>query len=125
MHEERYHLSEATAQSISLAKGAGRRVVAVGTTSLRVLESVAAKNNGALMAGSGRTSLYVYPPYNFKVVDALLTNFHLPRSTLLMLVSAFAAPGEISGRDTILKAYAEAIQQQYRFFSYGDAMLLL
>jgi S-adenosylmethionine:tRNA ribosyltransferase-isomerase len=76
-------------------------------------------------AGSGRTRIFIYPPHDFKIVDALLTNFHLPRSTLLMLVSAFAAPNEMRGRDTILAAYAEAIEQRYRFFSYGDAMFIV
>jgi S-adenosylmethionine:tRNA ribosyltransferase-isomerase len=91
---------------------------------MRVLESVAAQS-GSVFAGSGRTNIFIYPPYDFKIVDALLTNFHLPRSTLLMLASAFAAPGEIRGRDVMLSAYAEAIRERYRFFSYGDAMLIL
>jgi len=125
MHEERYLVSEATAQAIMEAKRAGRRVVAVGTTSLRVLEGVAAATGGAVVSGQGRTRIFIYPPYDFKVVDALVTNFHLPRSTLLMLVSAFAAPGESLGRQRVLAAYEEAIRERYRFFSYGDAMLLL
>jgi S-adenosylmethionine:tRNA ribosyltransferase-isomerase len=125
MHEERYSLSEETASAILKAKRAGGRVVAVGTTSVRVLESVAAEHAGALTAGSGRTRIFIYPPYRFRMVDGLLTNFHLPRSTLLMLVSAFAAPGELDGRERILRLYAEAIERKYRFFSYGDAMLLL
>jgi len=78
-----------------------------------------------VLAGSGKTQIFIYPPYHFKIVDALLTNFHLPRSTLLMLVSAFAAPNETRGRELILSAYAEAIGEGYRFFSYGDAMLIL
>lgn len=125
MHEEYYSLDAATAGIINLARRERRRVVAVGTTTVRVLESVAAKNSGKLVPASGRTRIFIYPPYDFKMVDALLTNFHLPRSTLLMLVSAFAAPGETRGRELVLAAYAEAIRQRYRFYSYGDAMLLL
>ena len=125
MHEERYEVSPETALIISEAKAQGRRVIAVGTTSLRVLESVAAANNGRIVPGSGRTRLFVHPPYRFHIVDALLTNFHLPRSTLLMLVSAFTAPGEVHGREAILRAYADAVRERYRFFSYGDAMLIL
>ena len=103
----------------------GGRVMAVGTTTVRVLEAVAAQHQGQLVPSIGRTRIFICPPFNFKIVDALLTNFHLPRSTLLMLVSAFAAPSESRGRETILSAYAEAIRQRYRFFSYGDAMLIL
>jgi S-adenosylmethionine:tRNA ribosyltransferase-isomerase len=125
MHEERYELSEETVRAIDEAKQGGGRVIAVGTTSVRVLESAAAQHAGRLIAGSGRTRIFIYPPYTFKIVDALLTNFHLPRSTLLMLVSAFAAPGEIRGREMVLSAYAEAVRERYRFFSYGDAMLLV
>ena len=119
MHEERYELSEEAAREIIEAKRAGRRVLAVGTTTVRVLESVAAQHGGRLAAGSGRTKIFIYPPYEFRVVDALLTNFHLPRSTLLMLVSAFA------GREFILRAYEEAVREKYRFYSYGDCMLIL
>lgn len=125
MHEERFAVGDDAAAAINSAKAEGRRVVAVGTTALRVLESVAAKNEGRILPGSGRTRLFIYPPYRFRVVDSLLTNFHLPRSTLLMLVSAFAAPGDTAGRELILSAYAEAVREGYRFFSYGDAMLLL
>ncbi|HWH72279.1 MAG TPA: tRNA preQ1(34) S-adenosylmethionine ribosyltransferase-isomerase QueA [Candidatus Sulfotelmatobacter sp.] len=125
MHEERYELSEATARQINATRAAGGRVIAVGTTSVRVLESVAAQNQGRLAAGTGKTRIFIYPPYEFKAVDALLTNFHLPRSTLLMLVSALAAPKAMSGRPMVLAAYAEAIHERYRFFSYGDAMLIL
>lgn len=125
MHEERFELSADTANTVNEAKAAGRRVIAVGTTTLRVLESVAAQTDGGLMPGAGRTRLFVYPPYQFRVVDALVTNFHLPRSTLLMLVSAFVSPGQTEGREQLLAAYAEAVRQRYRFFSYGDAMLLL
>lgn len=129
MHEERYEVSDETARIINEAKRAGRRVVAVGTTTLRVLESVAARladsAAGPVTAGSGKTDIFIHPPFRFRVVDALLTNFHLPRSTLVMLVSAFAAPGATRGRDLVLAAYAEAVRERYRFFSYGDAMLLL
>jgi S-adenosylmethionine:tRNA ribosyltransferase-isomerase len=125
MHEEQFEISAATASIINEAKAAGRRVFAVGTTCVRVLESVAAKNAGQLVAANDRTKIFIHPPYQFKVVDALLTNFHLPCSTLLMLVSAFAAPGGTRGRELVLAAYAEAIRERYRFFSYGDAMLIL
>jgi S-adenosylmethionine:tRNA ribosyltransferase-isomerase len=137
MHEERFELSEESARIINEAKQSGRRVIAVGTTSVRVLESSksemrtahqASPNEDtqyALAPGSGRTRIFISPPFDFGIVDALLTNFHLPRSTLLMLVSAFAAPNEIRGRELVLSAYAEAIRKRYRFFSYGDAMLVL
>jgi len=121
MHEERYDISEATALEINQAKREGRRVLAVGTPTLRVLESA----SGVVKSGNGRTKIFIYPPYEFKIVDGLLTNFHLPRSTLLMLVSAFAAPGETHGRGMVLSAYREAIWEKYRFFSYGDAMLVV
>jgi S-adenosylmethionine:tRNA ribosyltransferase-isomerase len=125
MHEESYVLPQETAEKISRAKSNGGRVLAVGTTTLRVLESAALAHHGRIEPCSGKTRLFVHPPRKFSVVDALLTNFHLPRSTLLMLVSAFAAPGEMTGRDVVLRAYAEAIREKYRFFSYGDAMLIL
>jgi S-adenosylmethionine:tRNA ribosyltransferase-isomerase len=125
MHAEQFELGEATALAVNKAKKSGQRVIAVGTTSVRVLESVAAQNHGKVNAGKGKTSIFIHPPGNFKIVDALLTNFHLPCSTLLMLISAFAAPGGIRGRETVLSAYAEAIRERYRFFSYGDAMLIL
>ncbi len=125
MHEERFDVPAATAVAINRAKAEGRRVIAVGTTTTRVLEHVA-RINGEVVAGPGRTRIFLYPPATFHVVDALLTNFHLPQSTLLMLVSAFAAPGEHPrGRDLILRAYAEAVRERYRFFSYGDAMFLV
>ena len=92
---------------------------------VRVLESVAARNDGKPVKSSGKTGIFINPPFPFPITDALLTNFHLPRSTLLMLASAFAAPGETRGRDVILSAYAEAVRERYRFFSYGDAMLIL
>ena len=116
MHSERYTLPKATVDAIAETRARGGRVVAVGTTSLRALE--AAAQTGELQAGSNETRIFITPGYQFKVVDALLTNFHLPRSTLLMLVSAFA------GIDTIRLAYAHAIAERYRFFSYGDAMFL-
>lgn len=125
MHEERFALSEETAQSINRARHAGGRIVAVGTTTVRVLESVAAAHGGRLAAGPGRTRLFIHPPAEFRIVGALLTNFHLPRSTLLMLASAFAAPGEVRGRELVLAAYAEAVRERYRFFSYGDAMFVV
>jgi len=124
MHEERFELGQEAAQTVNAAKASGGRVFAVGTTTTRVLECVAARNEGKLVAGNGRTRIFIYPPYEFRIVDALLTNFHLPRSTLMMLVSAFAAPGEIRGRELVLSAYEIAIREQYRFFSYGDAMLI-
>jgi S-adenosylmethionine:tRNA ribosyltransferase-isomerase len=123
MHEERYDIPAETAKTITAAKRAGQRVIAVGTTTLRVLES-AASESGQPAPASGSTRIFIYPPFQFRVVDALLTNFHLPRSTLLMLASAFAAPGETRGRDIILNAYREAVRERYRFFSYGDAMLI-
>jgi S-adenosylmethionine:tRNA ribosyltransferase-isomerase len=126
MHEERFEIGEATVRAVNEAKISGNRVVAVGTTTVRVLESVAAQNGGKLNIHNGKTRIFIYPPFHFKIVDALLTNFHLPGSTLLMLVSAFAAPGEKNrGRELILSAYAEAVRARYRFFSYGDAMLIL
>lgn len=124
MHEERFLISEATANTINAAKNESRRVIAVGTTSVRVIES-AADAAGRISAQTGRTRIFIHPPYRFKIVDALLTNFHLPCSTLLMLVSAFASPGEMGGRELMRVAYAEAIRERYRFFSYGDAMLIL
>ncbi len=125
MHEERFELSRAAADAINAAKSASRRVLAVGTTTARVLEHVAARHGTRLVEERGRTRLFIHPPYPFRVVDALLTNFHLPQSTLLMLVSAFGAPGEVRGRERVLRAYVEAIRERYRFFSYGDAMLIL
>ena len=116
MHAERYEIPESTAEAVNAARAAGRRVTAVGTTSLRALESAA--GDGPIAAGAGETRLFITPGYRFRAVDRLITNFHLPRSTLLMLVSAFA------GTDRIRSAYAHAIAQRYRFFSYGDAMLL-
>ncbi len=117
MLEERFEILPSVALAIQAAKSEGRPVTAVGTTVVRTLES--AWREGGLSPGRSSTSLFIYPEYNFKVVDRLLTNFHLPRSTLLMLVSAFA------GRDLIKRAYREAVKENYRFFSYGDCMLIL
>jgi S-adenosylmethionine:tRNA ribosyltransferase-isomerase len=125
MHEEQFALDAETVRLVNEAKSSGRRVIAVGTTTVRVLESVATQNNGKLNVCKGKTHIFIYPPFPFQIVDALLTNFHLPCSTLLMLVGAFAAPGETRGREMVLSAYAEAIRKRYRFFSYGDAMLIL
>lgn len=126
MHDERYEVPGSTLEKIRQAKQDGRRVIAVGTTSLRTLESLPPLDTLDTASGTrGRTRLFVYPPYDFKLVDALITNFHLPQSTLLMLVSAFAAPGEReSGREWIMHAYREAVARRYRFFSYGDAMFI-
>ncbi len=116
MHCERYVIPQETVDAIAATRAAGGRVIAVGTTSMRALE--AAAQEGPLAAGSGETEIFILPGFRFRVVDALVTNFHLPKSTLLMLVSAFA------GMDTMRQAYRHAIAQRYRFFSYGDAMLL-
>jgi len=116
MHAERYHVPEETAAAVNRARAEGRRVVAVGTTVVRTLETAA--EAGQVRPGSGSSRLFIRPPYRFQVVDALLTNFHLPRSTLLMLVSAFA------GRAAVLAAYRAAVAERYRFFSYGDAMFI-
>lgn len=117
MHSERFNVPASTTDAIAQARARGGRIAAIGTTSMRTLES-AARDDGTVAAGPGETSLFITPGYRFRVVDLLLTNFHLPRSTLLMLVSAFA------GFDTIRAAYSHAIRERYRFFSYGDAMLL-
>ncbi|MBS3908186.1 MAG: tRNA preQ1(34) S-adenosylmethionine ribosyltransferase-isomerase QueA [Actinobacteria bacterium] len=116
MHSEFYSVMAEAAEVVNETKAAGKRVIAVGTTSVRVLESAGA--TGALVAGSGDTRLFIYPGYNFNMVDAMITNFHLPKSTLLMLVSAFA------GKDLMAEAYREAVAERYRFYSFGDAMLI-
>lgn len=116
MHSERYAIPQATIEAIEQTRARGGRVIAVGTTSLRALESAA--QSGKLLAGEGETSIFITPGYQFKVVDVLLTNFHLPKSTLLMLVCAFG------GMDKLLAAYRIAVDNEYRFFSYGDAMLI-
>lgn len=118
MEAERYEVPEATVAAIGQCRQRGGRVVAVGSTTVRTLET-AAVTTGVLQGGSGRTRIFIYPPYSFKVVDAMLTNFHLPRSTLLMMVSALA------GSDLIRNAYTVAIQERYRFYSYGDCMLII
>ncbi len=117
MHEEEYSVPEAAVSEVMSAKAEGRKILAVGTTSLRTLESAWEESVG-LRAGRGATRIFIYPGYGFKAVDSLFTNFHTPRSTLLMLVSAFA------GREEIFAAYDEAVRGRYRFFSYGDAMLI-
>lgn len=126
MHTERFDLPTGTAAAIARTRASGGRVVAVGTTTVRVLETLARRvpPGEGLPTGPGTTDIFLHPPAPFHVVDALITNFHLPESTLLMLVSAFADPGGEAGRDRILAAYREAIRHGYRFFSYGDAMLL-
>lgn len=117
MHREFYSIPPETAELVQTAKKEGRRVISVGTTSIRTLEAAVA-SAGIIAAGSGWTDIFIYPGYQFKVVDAVITNFHLPKSTLIMLVSAFA------GRDFTLEAYRTAVEERYRFFSFGDAMMI-
>jgi len=119
MESEQFEISDAAAASISAAIAEGRRVIAVGTTSVRTLESVALQNEGKIVPCRGETDLFIVPGFRFQVIRGLLTNFHLPKSTLLMLVSAFA------GRELISRAYQHAIEERYRFYSYGDCMLIL
>lgn len=116
MHEEYYSIPAETVELISQAKKSGNEVIAVGTTTTRALESAAA--SGELKAQSGMTNIFIYPGYQFKVIDGMITNFHLPKSTLIMMISAFA------GRDFVMRAYREAVKNKYRFFSFGDAMLI-
>lgn len=118
MHSEYFELSAAVAEKINVAKEKGKKVIAVGTTCCRVLETLGG-GNGRIRAGRGETDIFIYPEYKFNIVDALITNFHLPRSTLLMLVCAFA------GRENTLRAYEEAIERDYRFYSFGDCMLVI
>ncbi|MEG0474395.1 MAG: tRNA preQ1(34) S-adenosylmethionine ribosyltransferase-isomerase QueA [Carnobacterium sp.] len=118
MHSEFYRLSEEAASQLNEVKKAGGRIVAVGTTSIRTLETIGTKFNGSIQADSGWTSIFISPGYEFKLVDAFTTNFHLPKSTLVMLVSAFA------GREQVLAAYEHAVKEKYRFFSFGDAMFV-
>ena len=118
MHSEYYSIDKENADKINKAKAEGRRVIAVGTTSVRTLESVA-DENGFVKPTSGNTEIFIYPPYKFKCIDALITNFHLPKSTLMMLVSAF------SSKEEVLKVYESAVENKYRFFSFGDACLFL
>jgi S-adenosylmethionine:tRNA ribosyltransferase-isomerase len=117
MHFEEYFIDEETARTINEAKANGGRIISVGTTSTRTLES-SADEDGTVHAGHGNTDIFIYPGYKFKVVDALITNFHLPKSTLMMLISA------LYDREKILEAYEEAVKERYRFFSYGDAMFI-
>ena len=117
MHEERFEIPKEACEIINRAKKDGRRIVAVGTTTVRALES-AAKDDGTLEAESSSTDIFIYPGYRFKIIDALITNFHLPKSTHLMLVSAF------SNREFMLKVYKEAVEKKYHFFSFGDAMFI-
>ncbi len=117
MHSEFFFISAFASEKINKAKKQGRRIIAVGTTSMRTIEYVA-DNSGGVTQRQGMCNLFIYPDYKFKCVDAIITNFHLPKSTLLMLVSAFA------GRQNILSAYKEAVKKEYRFFSYGDAMFI-
>jgi S-adenosylmethionine:tRNA ribosyltransferase-isomerase len=117
MHKEYFEIPTSTADCINQAKQEGRRIIAVGTTSVRTLESQT--KEGKLIAGTGWTDIFIYPGYQFQMIDGLLTNFHLPKSTLLMLVSA------LTGRERTLAAYREAVANEYRFFSFGDAMLII
>ena len=117
MHQEHYSIKQEDADKINQAKKMGKRVIAVGTTSCRVLETVA-EENGYIQAKEGDTQIFIYPGYSFNILDGLITNFHLPQSTLLMLVSALA------GKEYIMKAYEEAVKERYRFFSFGDAMFI-
>jgi S-adenosylmethionine:tRNA ribosyltransferase-isomerase len=119
MDAERYRVSQETADAIAACRARGGRVVAVGSTSVRTLETVANANGGRVVAASGASSIFIYPPYRFLAVDAMLTNFHLPQSTLIMMVSALA------GSERIMGAYREAVSERYRFFSYGDCMLIV
>ncbi|MGB3621422.1 MAG: tRNA preQ1(34) S-adenosylmethionine ribosyltransferase-isomerase QueA, partial [Ketobacter sp.] len=119
MHTEWLEVNQAAVDAVAETKAAGGRVIAVGTTSVRCLETASAKGGGAVAPYQGDTNIFIYPGYEFQVIDGLVTNFHLPESTLIMLVSAFA------GREAVLNAYAHAVRQQYRFYSYGDAMLIL
>ncbi|MDQ6599791.1 tRNA preQ1(34) S-adenosylmethionine ribosyltransferase-isomerase QueA [Bacillus salipaludis] len=119
MHSEYYMITEETAQLLNDVKKRGGRIISVGTTSTRTLETIASKNDGEFITGSGWTSIFIYPGYEYKAIDGLITNFHLPKSTLIMLVSALA------GRENILHAYNTAVEEEYRFFSFGDAMLII
>ena len=118
MHSEHFYIKQEDVDKINNAKKQGKRVIAVGTTSCRVLESIA-DENGMVKPIEEDTSIFIYPGYKFKCLDGLITNFHLPQSTLLMLVSALA------GKDYIMKAYKEAVKERYRFFSFGDAMFII
>jgi len=119
MHSEYYYMSEETAQLLNSVKADGGRIITVGTTSTRTVETIASANDGKFKGSSGWTSIFIYPGYEFKGIDGMITNFHLPKSTLIMLISSLA------GRENVLKAYEEAVKERYRFFSFGDAMLLI
>ncbi|MCY9107420.1 tRNA preQ1(34) S-adenosylmethionine ribosyltransferase-isomerase QueA [Bacillus atrophaeus] len=119
MHAEFYEMSAETAAALNHVRKTGGRIVSVGTTSTRTLETIAGENNGSFKASSGWTSIFIYPGYEFKAIDGMITNFHLPKSSLIMLVSALA------GREHVLRAYNHAVEKEYRFFSFGDAMLII
>lgn len=119
MHAEFYRMSEETASLLNRVRKEGGRIISVGTTSTRTLETITKKNNGSFEAGNGWTDIFIYPGYTFQGIDGLITNFHLPKSTLIMLVSALA------GRENVLHAYETAVKERYRFFSFGDAMLII
>ncbi|MBA2873627.1 tRNA preQ1(34) S-adenosylmethionine ribosyltransferase-isomerase QueA [Thermaerobacillus caldiproteolyticus] len=119
MHAEFYQMTEGTARLLNEVRQQGGRIIAVGTTTTRTLETIASRHNGTFVAESGWTSIFIYPGYEFKAIDGMVTNFHLPKSTLIMLVSALA------GRENVLHAYEEAVKERYRFFSFGDAMLII
>ena len=118
MHSEHFYIKQEDCDKINKAKKNGKRVISVGTTSCRVLETIANPENGTVEPIEGDTQIFIYPGYTFKCIDGLITNFHLPQSTLLMLVSALA------GKEYIMKAYNEAVQEKYKFFSFGDAMFI-
>lgn len=118
MHAEFYEMNEETAEELNRVRKEGGRIISVGTTSTRTLETIASTYDGEFKASSGWTSIFIYPGYTFKAIDGMITNFHLPKSSLIMLVSALA------GREHVLKAYNEAVKEEYRFFSFGDAMLI-
>lgn len=119
MHSEFYHMTKETADTLNKVKKGNGRIISVGTTSTRTLETIARDNKGVFVESSGWTDIFIFPPYQFKAIDGLITNFHLPKSTLIMLVSA------LTNRETILKVYNEAVKKKYRFFSFGDAMLII
>lgn len=118
MHSEFYSVSEEAAATIQGVKDAGGKVISVGTTSTRTLETVARDNGGKIVASQGWTNIFIYPGFHYQAIDGLITNFHLPKSTLVMLVSALAS------KETIMHAYEKAVEEQYRFFSFGDAMFI-
>ncbi|MDP4525288.1 tRNA preQ1(34) S-adenosylmethionine ribosyltransferase-isomerase QueA [Bacillus halotolerans] len=119
MHAEFYQMSEETAAALNSVREKGGRIISVGTTSTRTLETIASEHDGRFKASSGWTSIFIYPGYEFKAIDGMITNFHLPKSSLIMLVSALA------GRENVLRAYNHAVEEEYRFFSFGDAMLII